>query len=125
MRGHDGGLAIHLVNLRTRETIVRDLEIADTAAKRAQGLLGRDGLDADSALWLEPCSSIHMFFMRFAIDVIYLDRDARVLKMVAHLKPWRLSMAWGGRSVVELPAGALARLDVQEGDQLRIEDQPA
>ena len=63
-----------------------------------------------------------MFFMRFAIDVIYVDRERRVVKLVHALKPWLLSMALGGHAVVELPAGTLAQLDVQTGDRLDIED---
>ena len=101
------------------------MEIADSPATRAKGLLGREGLPEGAALWIEPCSSIHMFFMKFAIDVVYLDKERRVVKLVHGLKPWRLSMAWRARSVVELPAGALERLDVQPNDRLEIQEPSA
>lgn len=97
--------------------------MADTPASRGKGLLGRDSLADGSGLWIVPCSSIHMFGMRFAIDVIYLDRSQRVVKMVRDLKPWRLSAAWGAHSVVELPAGALASVDVQPHDPLEVREQ--
>ena len=117
-----GELTIRLVNARTQETVVSDLEVADTWSARFLGLMGRRGLPEGAALWLEPCSSIHMFFMRFAIDVIYLDRGGCVAKLVHGLEPWRLSAALGAHSVVELPAGALANIDIQQGDKLEVRD---
>ncbi len=101
--------------------------MADTPAARSRGLLGRDSLPANAGLWIVPCAvlgvaSIHMFFMAFPIDVIYLDRKQRVVKLVENLKPWRLSAAWRAHSVVELPAGALAGLDVRTGDTLEVRD---
>lgn len=105
--------------------VAENLEIADTPLKRVKGLLGRSNLPIGAGLWIEPCASIHMFFMRFAIDVIYLNPDGRVVKLVHRLKPWRCSFAWGGRSVVELPAGALERLDINEGDLLEVQEPTA
>lgn len=101
--------------------------MADTPAARSRGLLGRDSLPAGAGLWIAPCAvlgvaSIHMFFMKFAIDVIYLDRKLRIVKLVENLKPWRISAAWPAHSVVELPAGALAGLDMQKGDTLEVRD---
>jgi len=101
--------------------VVEDLEVADTPWRRARGLLGRKDMPADAGLMIEPCSSIHMFFMRFAIDVIYVDERGRVVKLVHRLRPWRLSMAVAGRAVIELGAGALDRLDIQAGDVLETE----
>ena len=111
--------------MRTQEAVAESLEIADTPFKRVKGLLGRSSLPQGAGLWIEPCASIHMFFMSFAIDVIYLNQDRHVVKLVPGLKPWRCSMAWGSRSVVELPAGALERLDIQEGDLLEVREPAA
>jgi len=107
--------------------VADDLEIADTPASRGKGLLGRSSLPPRAGLWIVPCAvlgvaSIHMFGMKFAIDVIYLDREQRVVKLVHDLAPWRLSAACGAHSVVELPAGALASLDIQKHDTLEVRD---
>ena len=72
------------------------------------GLMGRRRLEPGQGLWIEPCNSIHMFFMRFAIDVVFLDREGRVKRVLLKLKPWRVSpIVFGSRTVVELPAGTL------------------
>jgi len=102
--------------------VAEHLEIADTALKRTRGLLGRTSFPPGSGLWIEPCSSIHMFFMLFAIDVIYLDEDRRVVKLVHRLRPFLISAARGARSVVEIPAGTLEHVDVRNGDILEVRD---
>ncbi|HEV3233554.1 MAG TPA: DUF192 domain-containing protein [Candidatus Dormibacteraeota bacterium] len=82
--------------------------MADSSWKRFVGLMGRASLPAGEGLWIEPCNSIHMFFMRFAIDAVFLDRDNRVKRVVRDLKPWRVSpIVFGARTVVELPAGSV------------------
>jgi uncharacterized membrane protein (UPF0127 family) len=83
------------------------LDTADTFWKRAIGLLGKRGLEAGEGLLIPGCGSIHTCFMRFPIDVIFLDGENRVVKIVRAVKPWR--MAWGGRqarSVIEVQSGA-------------------
>ena len=95
------------------------LELAETARERARGLLGRSSLPAGQAMWLAPCRSIHTIGMRFAIDVAFLDRDARVLTIREQLPPFRLT--WGGwraRGVLEFAAGEIARLSITQGQQL-------
>jgi hypothetical protein len=87
-----------------------------------KGLLGRKGLDAGEGLLIRPASSIHMFFMRFPIDAVFLDRDLAVRKVVAGLKPWRIAFARGAKSVVELSAGEAARRGIGPGDRLSVED---
>lgn len=101
--------------------LVADLEIASTSWSRAVGLMGRPELPAGRGLWIEPCNSIHMFFMRFAIDVLFLDRAGRVKRVMLGLKPWRVSpIVFGTRTVVELPAGTLSDTSLQ-GKTVRIE----
>lgn len=88
------------------------------------GLMGRKGLDEGEALYIAPCSSIHTFFMRFPIDVAFVDRENRVVKVAEAVKPWRVLMgAKGAHAVVELSAGSLGRAGVADGDQLEL--QPA
>jgi uncharacterized membrane protein (UPF0127 family) len=69
--------------------------LATTAWTRSKGLLGRSGIAEDEGLWIQPTSSIHMWFMRFAIDVVWAADDGRVLKLVEEFKPWRMSFCRG------------------------------
>lgn len=95
--------------------------LAVTAWTRSKGLLGRSGLDPDEGLWIQPTGSIHMWFMRFAIDVVYADREGRVLKLVRGIRPWRMSACRGAKVALELPVGAIDRVGVEVGDHLVIE----
>ena len=110
-----------LFNERTREMVVRHVEIADTRSSRRRGLLGRDCLEASSALVISPCFSVHTAFMRFAIDVVFVDRNGTVVKIVRDLAPWRIAAAWRAHRVIELPAGELRTCDVRVGDRLYLE----
>ncbi len=106
----------------TRGTSLGDaIEIADDSAARAKGLLKRDKLDDGTGLWIVPCEAIHTFFMRFTIDVLYIDRKRRVRKAVKRLVPWRMSTCLPAHSVLELPEGTIERTNTQKGDQLEIE----
>jgi len=96
------------------------LEIARSSWARFMGLMGRAELPAGSGLLIEPCNSIHMFFMRFPIDVLFLDRERRVKRVLLSVKPWRISpVVFGARSVIELPAGTLNDRSL-EGELLEI-----
>lgn len=81
-----------------------------------RGLLGRSSLAAGEGMLFRPASSIHMFFMRFAIDAVFCDDDLVVLQVVPSLKPWRIASRRGAKVVVELAAGAASGLAV--GDRL-------
>ncbi|HET7170138.1 MAG TPA: DUF192 domain-containing protein [Gaiellales bacterium] len=95
--------------------------LAVTAWTRTKGLLGRSGLDPDEGLWIQPTGSIHMWFMRFPIDVVYADKEGRVLKLVHGIGPWRMSGCRGAKVALELPVGAIDRAGVEVGDHLVIE----
>jgi uncharacterized membrane protein (UPF0127 family) len=82
------------------------------------GLLGRRSLPAGKGLLIRPASSVHTFFMRFPIDVVFLDRNGVVVGIRHEVRPWRAAFARGGRSVLELSAGEAARTGVRVGDQL-------
>ena len=89
---------------------------------RQRGLLGRDSLDPSVAMIIAPCSAIHTFFMRFAVDAVFVDRAGLVLKVVSRLKPWRMAAALRAYAVIELNAGNLARSEgVTRGDRLYLE----
>ena len=104
---------------RGREIASRVLK-ADDYASRSKGLLGRDSMEASEGLWIVPCPMIHTFFMRFPIDVLFLDPGLRVVRVIEGLKPWRLS-PWvlSARSVLEL-AGGFLKGSVAVGDQLEL-----
>ena len=93
---------------------------------RLVGLLGRSSLEPGEALLIEPCNSVHTFFMRFTIDVVYLDKSHRVVKAVSALRPFRMSMgAKGAHAVIELPSGTIAGTQLAVGDELAFESAAA
>jgi uncharacterized protein len=92
--------------------------LAETPLARMRGLLGRSGLPAGEGLLLRPAASIHMAFMRFPIDAVFLDSADRVVKVVAELKPWRMAACRGARAVLELPAGEASRRGLVPGMSL-------
>ncbi len=94
---------------------------AATFVTRLKGLLGRSGLEPGEGLLIRRTSSIHMFFMRFAIDAVFLDKDLVVRKVVPELRPWRMAFARGAKSVIELPAGEAARRGLSVGERLSLE----
>ncbi len=96
-------------------------ELAITMWSRTKGLLGRAGLASDQGLWIQPTGSIHMWFMRFPIDVIWASRDGRVLKLTRGIKPWRMAYCRRAKVALELPVGAIDRSGVRVGDHLVID----
>ena len=107
----------------TRGTqLASDARTARGFWSRLVGLLGRSSLRAGEALVLDPCNSVHTFFMRFPIDVVYVDRSRQVVKVVPDLKPFRVSGLLRSRSsVIELPSGTIANTGTAPGDQLVFE----
>jgi uncharacterized membrane protein (UPF0127 family) len=111
---------IALVNDRTGEVVASAVELAESSASRRRGLLGRSSLDPSAALIIAPCSSVHTFFMRFVIDVVFVDRGGRVRKIAHDLKPWRIAGSLRAYAVIELNGGAARRSDVLVGDSLSL-----
>ncbi len=84
------------------------ITVADSLGARIKGLLGKTGLEDGQGLLIKPCSSIHMFFMKIPLDVLFLTKDSRIIKVVKGLKPWRLcGCLFGGYMVLELKKGTL------------------
>jgi uncharacterized membrane protein (UPF0127 family) len=98
--------------------LATNLEVADSGPKRNKGLLGREGLAPGEGLWIVPCESVHTFFMRFPIDLVYLDRNNMVKKVKSAVGPWRLSACLSAHSILELPAGTIRETQTQRGDSL-------
>ena len=94
--------------------------IADTFVARLRGLLGRRELPRGECLLIRPAGSIHTFAMRFPIDVLFLDRELRVLAVSSDVRPWRLAAQRGAHVVVEMAAGESSERGVRVGDQLTL-----
>lgn len=107
-------------NLTRQTVLATSLEVADSSAKRSKGLLGRKGLPPGGGLWIVPCESVHTFWMQFAIDLVYLDRNYRVKKVRSAVAPWRMSACLSAYSVIELPAGTIGESQTATGDKLEI-----
>lgn len=92
--------------------------VARTFLARLGGLLARPRLRDNQALVLAPCNSVHTLFMRYAIDVIFIDSQGRVMKLVEHLRPWRAAGCWRAQAAVELAAGQARAHGLTAGAQL-------
>ena len=113
--------------LRVRN-VTRGTVLADRATRavrywdRFRGLMLTDRLPEGEGLVLEPCASIHMFFMRYPIDVVFTSRDAEVVGLVNAIAPWRMTRFYrGARMAIELPAGQVQRSGTQAGDRLSLD----
>ena len=100
------------------------IEVASTAAQRVRGLLGRECLEDGQGLLFKGCSSLHTFFMRFPIDIVFTDKDGRVLKTAAGVKPFKLVAApLRAYYAIELPEGAIRESKTSVHDQLDFLDE--
>ena len=113
---------------RTRGTVLCErVENAGGLGGQSRGLLGRDSLAQTDGLLFDngrftPLMWMHMFFMRFAIDIVFLDGAGRVMRVNRNLKPWRVSsMVFGARRALELAAGAAAQSGTERGDEIEFE----
>jgi uncharacterized protein len=113
-----------IVNLTRESVVCEQATIADRAVTRMRGLVGRRALPSGQGLLLRPAPSIHTAFMRFPIDVVFLDGDLRVLKLVQRLQPWRTALALSAKAVLELAAGESARRELGLADRLAVVQSP-
>jgi uncharacterized membrane protein (UPF0127 family) len=111
-----------LVRNHTRNTVLGDaVELADTSETRRVGLLKHERLEPGSGLWIVPCESVHTFFMKFPIDLVYLDKQRKVRKVRHAVPAWRLSACLTAHSILELPAGTAEKSGTLPGDELVME----
>jgi len=109
-------------NLTRTTTLATNCAAARSFLARLRGLMGRPPLGAGEGLLIDPCSSVHTFFMRFPIDVVFADRNHVVVGLTPAMAPNRpYAGARRARYVVELPAGTIAASGTQVGDTLRVE----
>ncbi len=112
---------LRVTNLTRGTTLADRADIADTSATRRTGLLKHSGLAPGEGLWIVPCEGVHTFFMKFAIDVVFLSKKRKVLKIRPNMVRRRIAFSLRAHSVLELPAGYLAETGTQPGDQLELE----
>jgi uncharacterized protein len=111
-------VAHNLVNARTGGVVASRLLLAFDSSSRRKGLLGRNSLDEGTAMLIAPSNAVHTFFMRFRIDVAFLAKDGRVLKVRHAVPARRVTAALRAYAVAEMPEGTLLRADVRPGDTL-------
>ena len=111
-----------VTNLTRNIILCANARLADTFYTRARGLLGRPALAAGEGLVITRCNSIHMFFMKFPIDAVFVDRRGVVVGIVEHILPNRLSpVFWSADRVIELPSGTINASATAVGDEVRTE----
>lgn len=111
-----------IINKTKNIVIAAEACVADSFYKRLKGLLGCRGLKTHSALIIKPCNSVHTFFMKFPIDVLFLDKNNKVIKLKQSLKPFRISpLYFNARVVIELPAGTAKATNTCEEDLITLE----
>jgi hypothetical protein len=114
-------LKLRVRNL-TRNTVLADRAgIADTSAARKRGLLKHTGLEEGEGLWIVPCEGVHSFWMKFAIDVVFLNKKRKVTKLRPNMVKNRIALSLSAHSTLELPVGMIAKSQTAVGDQLELE----
>ncbi|MDN3019730.1 DUF192 domain-containing protein [Paenibacillus sp. BSR1-1] len=102
-------------------TLPYSINRADSFFKRLKGLMFRKDQLVEEGLWIVPCNSIHMCFMNFDIDAVFLNKEGQIVKMVEKLKPWKfVKPVQNAYSVIELPPGTVAKLGLKQGDMLKL-----
>jgi hypothetical protein len=107
----------------TGQCLAEEVAVANTFFKRLRGLMfRRSRLAPAEALWLRPCNGVHTFWMLFAIDVIFLDQQLQIVKLVENMRPFRVtSPHLDARSVLEMSAHTISRASLKIGDRLEVE----
>lgn len=112
------------MNDRTRSAVALEVEVAANRKARRRGLLGRDSMRATEGLLLSPCMAVHTAFMRFPIDLIFIDGDGRAVRVERDVRPWRMAACLRAHAVIELAAGTAKATDIQIGDLLYLAPAP-
>jgi len=114
-----------LVNVERGTRVAGRVVAAFDSETRRRGLLGRAGMPEDEALIIAPCNAVHTFFMRFAIDVVFVAKDGRVLKACRGVRPWRVAVAWRAFAVIEGAPGLIERSGTRPGDRVALQEAEA
>ncbi|UCB56768.1 MAG: DUF192 domain-containing protein [Candidatus Omnitrophota bacterium] len=112
---------VEVLNATKSIVVATQAELAVSLGQRMKGLIGRSSLPFNEALILKPCSSIHTFFMRFAIDVLFLNKEMRIIRMLQNMPPNRLGpIVWTSIMAIELSAGKIGQTNTQPGDLIEL-----
>ena len=112
---------IRVRNVTKGTTLADGASVANTSETRRTGLLKHERLNPGEGLWIVPCEGVHTFRMKFDIDVVYLSKSKKVLKVRARMPKSRISFCLRAHSVLELPAGMTESTATEAGDQLEFE----
>jgi uncharacterized membrane protein (UPF0127 family) len=113
-------LSFRLVNERTGGVVADHVVGAFDSHARRTGLLAHESMPVGTAMIIAPTNAIHTFFMKFAIDVLFVAKDGLVVKARGAVLPWRMSAAWRAHAVIELASGTLERSSVLRGDRVTV-----
>lgn len=99
--------------------LAKNCQTADNFLSRLKGLIGKESFLEEEGLIITPCNSIHMFFMKFSLDIIFVDKSNRVVHLIENIKPWKLSkIVWSAAFVIELPINSIKKTNTEVGDIL-------
>lgn len=112
---------LRVTNRRSGQPLTTHAGIANTSELRRRGLLKHTSLEEGDGLWIAPCEAVHCFGMKFAIDVLYLSKQKKILKIRPNMGKNRISFCLSAHSVLELPAGTVERTGTLVGDELEFE----
>ncbi len=115
---------MRVVNITRNTVLAEAADVAGTSAARRRGLLARDELALGEGLWIVPCEAVHTIGMRFAIDIVFINRKRKVLKVRHAVPRWRFAGCLRAHSVLELPAGVCDATRTARGDELQLEPVP-
>lgn len=111
---------MQIVNVTTDQNLAVEARVAGTFLSRLVGLLNRRELGMGEGLVIKPCNSVHTCFMRFPIDVVFVDDQYRIVKIIENMQAFRFSpIVKSAASVVELPAGVVRITNTQVGDEVK------
>jgi uncharacterized protein len=112
---------LRVVNERSGAVLAESLVSAHDSQSRRKGWLGRTSAPRGEAIWILPCEAIHCFFMHFPIDVVFLDRELRVIKACRSVKPWRIAVCLKAYSVMEFPERVIDDTATVPGDKIMLQ----
>lgn len=114
---------VKAVNQTRGAVLAERAGMADSFFSRGRGLIGKKDWEWGDGLVIQPCSSVHCFFMSIPLDIVYVDGHGRVCGQARNLKPWRLGpIVPRSRYVLELPAGTLATCGTEQGDLVALSE---
>ena len=113
------------VNERSGAVLAESLISAHDSQSRRKGWLGRTSAPLGEAIWILPCEAIHCFFMHFPIDVVFLNRELRVVSVRRSVKPWRIAICLKAYSVMEFPEGVIDATATAAGDKIILQQMGA